>query len=139
MGLCLYVFSSTPGEAEDDPKELAECDVGHYSDFGCFRDTIATKLGAKGYPTLMQHSDCDGEWTLSEVAILERELRDIGDRFKRLPPEEPKGAFEHAAEYREGAKSLYECFHDVNGENLFESLLALCAIAREHNRPITFM
>ena len=89
MGLCLHVFSADFKEDED-PEELAECDVGHYSDFGCFRDTIAAKLGARKYPTLMQHSDCDGEWTLAEISTLERELKEIGDRFKQLPPEKPK-------------------------------------------------
>jgi len=139
MGLCLYVLSNVPDEGDDDPEELGECDVGHYSDFGCFRDTIAARLDATKFPTLMQHSDCDGEWTLGEIPALERELREIGDRFKQLPPEEPKGAFEHTAEYRTGARSLYDCFHDVNGDNLFESLLALCSVAKEHQRPITFM
>jgi hypothetical protein len=64
--------------------------------------------------------------------------RDRG-AFKKLPPQEPQGAFEHTAEYRTGAKSLYDCFHNVNGENLFEALLELCAVAREHKQPITFM
>jgi hypothetical protein len=138
MGLCLYVFGLDAGDNED-PEELAEYDVGHYSDFGCFRDTIARKLDARRYPVLMLHSDCDGEWTLAEVSLLEQDLREIGAAFQKLPPEEPSGAFEHTAEYREGAKSLYDCFHEVNGENLFEALLGLCAAAREHKRPITFM
>jgi len=38
MGLCLYVFG--PADDDDDPEEIAECDVGHYSDFGCFRETL---------------------------------------------------------------------------------------------------
>ena len=42
-------------------------------------------------------------------------------------------------EYREDANSLFDCFHNVNGENLFEGILSLCAAAREHGRPITFM
>lgn len=71
--------------------------------------------------------------------MLEQELRQIGQAFKQLSPEEPQNAFEHTAEYRVGAKSLYECFHNVNGENLFEAILGLCAIARQHKRPITFM
>jgi len=138
MGLCLYVFASDL-EDDDDPEEVAMCDVGHYSDFGCFRDTIAEHLDAARFPTLMNHSDCDGEWRLDEIPVLERELRAIGGAFQKLPPEEPRDAFEHAAEYRIGAKSLYDCFHDVDGDNLFESLLRLCAAAREHRRPITFM
>jgi hypothetical protein len=137
MGLCLHVFG--PADGDDDPEEIAECDVGHYSDFGCFRDTIARHLDARRFPTLMDHSDCDGEWSLADIPVLERELREIGAAFKRLPPVEPQGAFEHTAEYRAGAKSLYDCFHNVNGENLFEALLELCAVARQHQRPITFM
>ena len=138
MGLCLYVFGPA-GDDDDEPEEIAECDVGHYSDFGCFRDAVARQLAGRRFPTLMSHSDCDGEWTLSEIPVLERELREIGAEFKKLPPLEPQGAFEHTAEYRVGAKSLYDCFHNVNGENLFEALLELCQVAREHKRPITFM
>ena len=103
MGLCLHVFAAQVSEDED-PEEIAECDVGHYSDFGHFRDSIAKKLDARKFPTLMQHSDCDGEWTLAEIPALGGELRDIGDRFKQLPPEKPKDAFEHTAEYRADAK-----------------------------------
>lgn len=135
MGLCLYVFDRDLGD--DDRDELAECDVGHDSDFGCFRDTIRRHLDADRYPTLMEHSDCDGEWPLSEMPALEKELREIAARFKKLPPEEPVNAFEHTAEYQTGAEALYDCFHNVSGENLFESLLALCSAAKEHGRPIT--
>src|SRR5262249_6784138 len=104
-----------------------------------FRDTIARHLGSSSYPTLMQHSDCDGEWSLTEIPLLEQELREIAAAFQKLPPEEPNGAFEHTAENRMGAESLYDCFHNVDGENLFEAILGLCAVAREHKRPITFM
>jgi Immunity protein 70 len=140
MGLCLYVFDrdSSPDD-EDEPEELAECDVGHYSDFACFRDTVARHVSAGSCPTLMPHSDCDDEWTLDEVPILERELAKIAEAFRLLPPEEPKNAFEHTAEYRANARSLYDCFHNVNGENLFVALLDLCHVARENNRPIKFM
>jgi hypothetical protein len=138
MGLCLYVLNSDAGDDEE-PEEIAECDIGHYSDFGCFRDTIARHLGSGSYPILMQHSDCDGEWSLAEIPRLEQELRAIGAAFQKLPPEEPNGAFEHTAEYRVGAVSLYDCFHNVDGENLFEAILELCKMARDHQRPITFM
>jgi hypothetical protein len=138
MGLCLYVLDADPG-GDEEPGELAECNVGHYSDFGCFRDTIDRHLGSDAYPTVMQHSDCDGEWSLAEIPLLEEELREIGAAFQKLPPEEPIGAFEHTAENRMGAVSLYDCFHDVDGENLFEALLDLCEVARKHERPITFM
>lgn len=138
MGLCLHVFTSEPND-DDDPEEIAECDVGHYSDFGCFRETIARHFGTRRFPTLMDHSECDGEWPLSQISALERELREIAGAFELLPPEEPQGAFEHTSEYRVGAKSLYDCFHNVSGVNLFEAILGLCDAARQHKRPITFM
>jgi len=78
----------------------------------------------------MAHSDCEGEWTLAEIPKLERELVEIEAAFKRLPPEEPQGTFEHAAEYREGARSLYDCFHEVNGENLLRTFWS-CAPSRK--------
>src|SRR5262245_48265018 len=102
MGLSLYVFGASPSEDED-PKQIAGWDVGHYSDFGFLLDTIARHLDAKRYPTLMDHSDCDGEWSLAEIPALEQELNEIAEKFKRLKPEEPVDAFEHTAEYRVGA------------------------------------
>jgi hypothetical protein len=94
MGLYLCIFT------EDEEDELAACDVGHYSDFGYFRDTIARHMKAAYFPVLMTHSDCDGEWTVEQLLALARELESIAARFRSLPPEEPKGAFEHTAEYR---------------------------------------
>ena len=132
MGLYLCIFD----EAQED--ELGACDVGHYNDFGCFRDTIARHMGAADFPVLMTHSDCDGEWTVEELRALVRELETIAAKFRTLAPEQPKGAFEHTAEYRQGAKSLYDCFHDVNGQNLFESLITLCKRGISSERPISF-
>lgn len=137
MGLTLCVFSSDPGEG-DELEEIAECSVGHYSDFGYFRDTIARHLGSSRFPTLMEHSDCEGEWSLDEIPTLERELLDIGSAFQKLPPEGPVGAFEHTVEYRRAAGSLYDCFHTVDGENLFEALIDLCGVAKAHRRHIDF-
>src|SRR5689334_17400847 len=102
MGLYLCIFT------EDHEDELGACDVGHYSDFGYFRDTIARHMNRKHFPVLMTHSDCDGEWTVEQLPALVRELETIAARFQALPPEEPKGAFEHAAEDRVGAASLYD-------------------------------
>ena len=132
MGLYLCIFT------EDQEDELGACDVGHYSDFGCFRDTIARHMKAADFPVLMTHSDCDGEWTVEQLPALVRELETIGTRFRTLPPEDPQGAFEHTAEYRAGAASLYDCFHEVNGENLFEALIGLCKQGISSQRPITF-
>jgi hypothetical protein len=95
-------------------------------------------LGPAKYPTLMEHSDCDGEWALEELPKLRDEIREIADAFRKLPPEDPVGAFEHTEEYREGAACLYDCFHDVNGTNLFEALIDLCDVGLANERPITF-
>ena len=91
------------------------------------------------YPTLMEHDESDGEWTLAEIPALEYELRAIGARFQLLPPATPGKIYELYPDYQKDAKSLYECFHNTSSENLFKALLDLCKVAREHNRPITFM
>src|SRR5436305_14734738 len=117
MGLYLCIFD----EGQED--EIGACAVGHYSDFGFFRDTITRHTRVADFPVLMTHSDCDGEWTVGQLPAVMGELETIAAHFRTLPPEEPRGAFEHTAEYRAGARSLYDCFHEVNGENLFESLI----------------
>jgi hypothetical protein len=130
MSLYLTIF--------DDDSDVAGWVLGHYSDFGYFRDSIAAHLKSSDYPTFMLHSDCDGEWSAPELPILRRELQSIGDAFRALPPQEPKAAFEHTAEYRTGGRSLYDCFHNVDGENLFEALIALCEEGIRLNKPILF-
>jgi hypothetical protein len=111
---------------------------GHYSDFGYFRDTIAVRLKSEQYPILMTHSDCDGEWSVAELPILRRELESIAAEFLRMPPEPPKNAFEHTVQCRRDARSLYDCFHNVDGENIFEALIALCDEAVRLQKPIVF-
>ena len=87
MSLYLCIFT------EDGDDEVAGWQLGHYSDFGWFRDTIAKHLRAADFPTLMAHSDCDGEWSVAELPELTRELQTIADAFRALPPEQPQGAF----------------------------------------------
>lgn len=38
----------------------------------------------------------------------------------------------------ERTRRPYDCFHDVNGTNLFEALIDLCEVGLEHGRPFTF-
>jgi hypothetical protein len=133
MGLYLCIY-------DDEEEDIAECDVGHYSDFGAFRNMIVAKIpnAITEYPLLMQHSDCDGEWGAEELPLLKKELQTIGDQFKAMPPVPLANAFEHVAHCREGAKSLYECFHNVNEENLFEALIDLCDKGISLKKPISF-
>jgi len=65
MGLVLCIF-------DDQGKDVAGFQIGHYSDFGCFRETIARHIPGAGrlYPVLMQHSECDGEWTVDDLPRL---------------------------------------------------------------------
>ncbi len=91
-----------------------------------------------GFPILMEHSDCDGEWSVAQLPGRVVELETIAAKFRALPPEEPKGAFEHTIEDRKGARSLYECFHNVDGENLFDALIALAHEGIRAKRPISF-
>ncbi len=130
MSLYLCIF--------DGEEEVTGWVFGHYSDFGYFRDVISAKLEANDYPTLMQHSDCDGEWSPKELRRLRSELETIGEQLRRLPAEQPSGALEHTAKFRRGAKSLYDCFHNVDGENVFEALIALCDEGIARDRPVLF-
>jgi len=130
MSLYLAIF--------DGDREVVGWVLGHYSDFAFFRDVVSIRLSHEECPTLIGHSDCDGEWTPQELARLRQELQTIGSRFRQLPPEEPRGGFEHAAECRRGATSLYDCFHNVDGENLLEALAALCDEGIRCNRPVLF-
>ena len=132
MGVSLCVFDGDI--ADDETDTLGSCDVGHLGDFEFFRDTIARLLGTEAYPMLLQRL----EWSVEEIPQLMLELRTIGAAFRNLPPSHPVGAFELTAKYRVDARSLYDCFHDLRGDNLFESLLRLCEIAERHRRPITF-
>ncbi|SRR5260221_7514354 len=128
MSLYLCIFT------EDGEDEVAGWTLGQYSDFGLFRDTIAKHFRAEQFPTLMLHSDCDGEWSIAELPQLVRELQTIAATFRTLPPEQPKGT----AEYRADTQSLYDCFHNVDGENLFEALIELCNQGIQAQRPISF-
>ena len=131
MTLYLGVFS-------DDGAEVEGWVFGHYSDFGYFRDTVASHVDASLYPLLMEHHDCDGSWEVRYIPDLRRELNEIASLFRVLPPVEIDGAFEHTVEYRVGAMSLYDAFHNVDGENIFQALDELCQVALAAERPIEF-
>ncbi len=130
MSLYLTIF--------DGEQEVTGWVFGHYSDFGYFRDRIASTPGSDRYPVLMLHSDCDGEWPVSELELLKGELQSIAATFRTLPPEEPAGAFEHTSKYRRNARDLSECFHTVDGDNLFEAMSALCDDGMRLHLPILF-
>jgi hypothetical protein len=130
MSLYLTIF--------DGDNEITGWVFGHYSDFGFFQDKIKEQIPANKIPILMTHSDCDGEWPTSDLPKLKDELQLIASRFKKLPPESPQEFFEHTIEFRKIASTLYDCFHNVDGENVFEALIALCDEGIRLNKPILF-
>jgi hypothetical protein len=86
----------------------------------------------------MQHDRADGQWTVEELPRLKMELSAVAARFRQLPPERLENAFEHNRHLWEVAESLYDCFHSVDEENLFEALQGLCDIALASGRSISF-
>src|SRR4051812_13093476 len=120
MSLYLCIF--------DEEDELDGVSVGAYSDFRDFCDAVAKILEAdkrgSRFPTLMMHSDCDGEWSAGECDKLAGELQMISEEMKSLPP---KGFSAEWQKRQAGSlglhpQNLYECFIDVDGESLLERL-----------------
>ncbi len=136
MSLYLCVFQ------EDE--ELDGVAVGTYADFGAFRNAVVSHLegGVPGdkYPTLLLHSDCEGEWSIPQCKELERELRSISAAFRKLPPSDFGSDWQEDTAKLLGLrpKDLYESFIDVDGEPLLERLLSLCRLALDHQQPILF-
>lgn len=136
MGLYLAIF--------DGDDELDGVEVGSYADFGAFRDAVVTYVedGVPGSrcPTLILHSDCDGEWMPGEAILLHKELATIAQRFVQLPPE-PLGdnwKLEVAKIFGLRPTNLYECFFDVDGEPLLDRLMGLAQLSSDRNLPILF-
>ncbi len=127
----------------NEDEELDGFQVGSYSDFGKFRDSVVKQLerGGRGsrYPTLMLHSDCDGEWTPSQAALLEKELEDISEGLRKLPPTPLAGWQKEVAEECDlQMNTLYDCFFDVNGDPLLERLIDLARLSQKEHLPILF-
>jgi hypothetical protein len=128
----------------EDDNELEGLQVGFYSDFAWFRNAVTARLegGAAGsrYPTLILHSDCDGEWSPRDAARLERELREIGARFRRLPPAPLHSDWQRQVAEECGLRldSLYDCFFDVDGEPLLERLIVMARLSQARRLPILF-
>jgi hypothetical protein len=79
------------------------------------------------------------EWSSNYIGPFEQQLQEIAAAFRELPASRTGEALNGASEDGVGAGSLYDCFRDANGANLFECLLELCAVAIEHARPIIFV
>jgi len=139
MGLVLCIY--TDREAGDD---LDGFQVGSYSDFGAWRDFIAVELegGRWGsrFPTLMMHSDCDGEWSPEDCIALKRELAAIRGEMASLPvvPFHSTWQQQVADEFGLRQQSALDCFINVDGETLVDAIERLAELAMRLGRPITF-
>jgi hypothetical protein len=136
MGLYLCVF--------DEGEDVEGIDCGGYSDWNAFIAAVVEHVeqGQRGarVPLLTMHSDCDGEWSPAEWVVLARALDEIEETFKRLPAQPPRDGWraQVAEDLELRFESLWDCFFDVDGENLIERLRGLAKLARERNRPIRF-
>lgn len=136
MGLYLAIFEN---EVDIDGVE-----VGPYQDFKSFRDYIAQTFenGVAGslYPTLMLHSDCDGEWSAKECSMLLSELQDISARMLAMPAREFSSEWQSNLAQKVGLvpKNALESFLDVDGEPLACRLLELVKRAVEKDLNIVF-
>jgi hypothetical protein len=136
MGLYLCIFE---GDEEVDGVE-----VGPYADFNAFRDRVIVELeggnaGSK-FPTLILHSDSDGQWSPAEAGKLEKELKAIGDEFHRRPAARIKSDWQKQVAKSVGLQinNLYDCFFDVDGEPLLERLINLAKLSQQRGLPILF-
>ena len=135
-GLYLCIF--------EEDGELDGVKVGPYVEFRNFRDTVVQEresgeLGAR-FPTLILHSDCDGQWSPDEARTLEQELIVIGEELRGRPPISIGSSWGKEVVKRFGLRpdTLYDCFFDVDGEPLVERLVNLVKINQMNQLPIIF-
>jgi hypothetical protein len=136
VGLYLCIF--------DEDEEVDGVEVGLYSDFNALRDCVARELegGNRGarFPTLMLHSDCDGEWSVADCDKLVPELRDIIREMQTRPPVEFASDWQKHVARSVGLapRSAFEAFIDVDGEFVLERMLHLALVALERGLPVLF-
>ena len=147
MGLYLCIF-------DQNEEDICGVEVGLYSYFEEFRNLIS-KYTNKGVvskvfkrknkfslpmTTLLNHSDCDGSWTVDECAQLKLELQEIKQVFTNEPPDLSIVKLKQDIFKFYGIKpeNLFECFIDSDCEFLIDRLIGLCDLAIQMNRPIMF-
>lgn len=136
MGLYLCIFD---GEEEVDGVEL-----GAYADYNALRDYIVRELEAgqagSRFPTLVLHSDCDGEWSLADCEKLQRELAEIVMAPTNRPAVKFVSDWQKAVAKSVGLdpQNAFESFIDVDGEFLLERLQGLASSALKRRLPILF-
>jgi len=136
MGLYLCIF--------DGDEEVDGVEVGHYSDFNRLRDYLARELEGRNrgsrFPTLMLHSDSDGEWSAADCARLVLELTAIIAEMRGRPPVPFVSQWQQHVARSVGLvpKNAFESFIDVDGLFVLERMLHLATVALDRSLPILF-
>jgi hypothetical protein len=137
MGLYLCVMDPAGDELEG-------VEIGSYSDFNFFRDTVidSVEKGAAGSicPTLINHSDSDGEWSVEDAKALRAELDSIERVLLQCPPISQNSPWKVGVMKSFGInlRSLNDCFFDIDGEPLIGRIRQLIDVSVENNLPILF-
>ncbi|AEF99542.1 Imm70 family immunity protein [Methylomonas methanica] len=136
MGLYLCVF--------DGDEEVDGVEVGPYADFNELRNYIIheLELGQAGikFPTFINHSDSDGEWSVADCVKLNAELSEIVLMMKTKPPVPFVSEWQSSIAKSTGLvpKTAYESFIDVDGELVLKRIGHLVDVALQYGLPILF-
>jgi immunity protein 70 of polymorphic toxin system len=136
MGLYLCIF--------DGDEDVDGVEVGAYADYNALRDYVVRELEAgragSRFPTFVLHSDCDGEWSVTECQRLQGELAEIAAALKQRPAVAFSSDWQKAVAKSVGLapQNAFESFIDVDGEFLLERLQNLAKNALERQLPILF-
>jgi YD repeat-containing protein len=136
QGLYLCIF--------DGDEDVDGVDVGAYSDYNALRDVVVRQLEAgkpgSKFPTLINHSDCDGEWSVADCEKLQVEPAEIATTLKARPPFRFLSEWQTALARSIGLspRNAFESFIDVDGEFLLERLQNLVQSALDRRLPILF-
>jgi len=136
MSLYLCVF--------DGDREADAVEVGPYADFNALRMAVAATApggaAAAAYPTLLDHSDCDGAWSPEACARLRIELEAAAATLRTRPPAPFPSEWQAEAARAAGLvpRDGSECFVDVEGSPLLGRLRDLARTAIGLGRPILF-
>ena len=136
MGLYLCIF--------ENDQDVDGVEIGPYADFNALRDYVVREFerGTAGsrFPTLILHSDCDGEWAVGDCEKLRDELSQIASLMKGFPRVGFVSDWQKAVAKSIGLEpqNAFESFIDVDGEFLVGRLQLLVDNALKRKLPISF-
>ena len=138
--MSLYLCVLDPENEE----EYEAVEVGPYSYFGAVRDAIKSAFGGelkaiKIFPQFLLHQDCFGEWTVENAHDLKKEIIEIKSELTQLKPRMLIYSEWYIQYYRKiNPNCFYDCFIDIEGQNLFDNIFKLCEVSIQSGLPILF-